>query len=78
MNLFQTIAFLWKLSWKNSKHGNVADIAENNERLIDRAAVENVGNHANNNDNHDVADAPVGNVADIAYNNERLSDAAAV
>jgi hypothetical protein len=34
--------------------GNVADIAENNVWLTDVAAVENVGNQANNNDNQAV------------------------
>ncbi len=45
--------------------GNVlAEIAENNEQLLDVAVDENIGNQANNNDNGDVM--------------ERLLDAAAV
>ncbi len=40
--------------------GNVTD------RLLDVAADENIGNIANNEDYHDVVDAPVGNIADIA------------
>ncbi len=40
--------------------GNVTD------RLLDVAADENISNVANNEDNHDVVDAPAGNVANIA------------
>ena len=55
---------------------------DNNQQLIDVAPVENVGNHAINNDPHDVVDeqpndaaAPVCNIADSINNNEQLIDA---
>jgi hypothetical protein len=62
---------------------NIADNIDNNEQLNDAAPVENVGNHANNNDPHDVVDeqsddaaAPVRNIADSIDNNEqRISTA---
>ncbi len=56
---------------------NIADNIDDNEWLNDAAPVENVGNHANNNDLHDVVDeqsndaaAPVGNIAGSINNNE--------
>ncbi len=56
--------------------GNIPDNNDDDEQLIDAANVENVGNHANNNDPPDVVDeqlnvaAPVKNVGNHANNND--------
>ena len=64
---------------------NIADNIDDTGQLIDAAPAENVGNHAINNDPHDVVDeqskdatAPVCNIADSIDNNEQLIDAAPV
>jgi hypothetical protein len=62
---------------------NIADNNDDDEQLNDGAPVENVGNHANNNDPHDVVDeqsddaaAPVCNIADsIDVNKQQISAA---
>ncbi len=57
--------------------GNIADNNDDDEQLIDGANVENVGNHANNNDPPDVVNeqlnvaAPVKNAGNHANNNDR-------
>jgi hypothetical protein len=43
-----------------------APVSNVTDRLLDVAANENIGNVVNNEDNHDVVDAPVGNIANIA------------
>jgi hypothetical protein len=65
--------------------GNAPDNIDNKDRLDDLAPVENIGNHAINNDPHDVVDeqsndaaAPVHNIADSFDDNEQLIDAAPV
>ncbi len=55
--------------------GNIADNNDNDEQLIDAANVENIGNHANNNDPPDVVDeqlTPAENVGNHANNNDPL------
>ena len=58
--------------------GNIADNNDDDEQLNDVAPVENVGNHANNNDPHDVVDeqsndaaAPIRHIADSINNYEQ-------
>ncbi len=58
--------------------GNIAVNSNVDEQLIDAANVENVGNHANNNDPPDVVDdqsndaaAPICTIADNIDNNDR-------
>ncbi len=56
--------------------GNITDNNDDDEQLIDVAPVQNVGNHANNNDPPDAvneqlnAAAPVENVGNHANNND--------
>ncbi len=64
---------------------NIADNIDDNEQLNDAAPVENVGNHTNNNNPHDVVDeqsndvaAPVPNIADSNNDNEQRISAAPV
>jgi hypothetical protein len=56
--------------------GNITDNNDDDEQLIDATPVQNVGNHANNNDPPDVVNeqlnvaAPVKNVGNHANNND--------